>query len=103
MSSYLSNYQRDIDIIVRVASYWGLQLNSGKFSVKRFTCKNSFIERLDIAQFKGYYVRRVGFPFVDSFEDLGIIVDTKLKFHEHISSIVGRSSRISVNLLNSTL
>ena len=42
-------------------------------------------------------------PFVDSCKDLGISVDTELKFHGHIRSIVGKSSGMSVNLLNSTL
>ena len=41
-------------------------------------------------------------PFVYSCKDLGILVDTELKLHGHIRSIVGKSSEISVNLLNST-
>ena len=42
-------------------------------------------------------------PFVDSFKDFGALVDTELKFYGHIRSIVGKSSGMSVNLLNSTL
>ena len=42
-------------------------------------------------------------PFVDSCKDFGILVDTELKFHRHIRSIVGKSSGMSVNLLNSML
>ena len=42
-------------------------------------------------------------PFVDSFKDLGILVDTEIKCHGHFRSIVETSSGMSVNLLNSTL
>ena len=45
----------------------------------------------------------MGLPLVESCEDLSILVDTELKFDGHIRSIAGKSSRISVNLLNSTL
>ena len=57
----------------------------------RFIRKKSSIERLDIAQFGSYYVRGVSLPFIDSCKDLGISVDTELKFHVHIRSIVGKS------------
>ena len=49
------------------------------------------------------YVRGESLPFVDSWKDLGILVDTELKFHWHNRSIVGKSSGTSVNLLNSTI
>ena len=41
--------------------------------------------------------------FVYSCKDSGILVDTEFKFHGHIRSIVGKSSGMSVNLLNSML
>ena len=52
--------------------------------------------------FGSYFVRGVGLLFVDSCKNLGILVDTELKFHRHIRSIVGKSSRMLVNLLNLT-
>ena len=69
----------------------------------RFTRKKSSIEKLDITYSGSYYVRGLGLQFIDSCKDLGILVDTELEFHVHIESIVGRSSGMSVNLLNSTL
>ena len=69
----------------------------------RFACKKFSMETLDIAQFGRYYVRGVGLPFVDSHWDLGILVDTELKFHGRIRSIVVKSFRMSVNLPNSML
>ena len=69
----------------------------------RFARKKSSIERLNISQFESYNVCEVGLPFGDSCKDLGILVDTELILHGHIRSIVGKSSGISVNLLNWTL
>ena len=62
----------------------------------RFAPKKSSIERLDIAQFRNYYVRGVGLQFVDSCKDLGILVDAELKFYGLSRSIVGKSSGMSV-------
>ena len=64
---------------------------------------NLSIERLDIVPFGSFYVCGVCLLFVYSCKDLSILVDTELKFHGHIRSIVEKSSRMSVNLLNSTL
>ena len=72
-----------------------------QLSAEKCCIKKSYI-KFDIAQFRSYYVRGVGSPFVDSCKDLDIIVDTGLKFHGYIRSIVEKSSGISVNLLNST-
>ena len=33
-----------------------------------------------LSEFGSYYVCGVGWPFVDSFKDLGILVDTELNF-----------------------
>ena len=41
-------------------------------AVTRFARYKSSIEGLHVAQFGIYYVRGVGFPFVDSCNDLGI-------------------------------
>ena len=102
MSSNLSICQRDIDNIFHVASSWILQLNAEKCCVMRFALKKSHIGRLDKYQFESYYVLGVGLPFVDSWKDLGILVDTELKFYGHIRFIVGEISGMSVNLLNLT-
>ena len=74
--------------------------NAEKSCVIRFVRKKASIDRVDIAQLGSYYVHGVSLPFG---LDLGILVDTKLKFHMHIKSIVGKSSGMSLNLLNSTL
>ena len=89
-----------IIIIINVSKRWqGCIWNIGIYSCSQ----KSSIERLDIAQFGSSYVRGVGLPFVDSCKDLGVLVDAELKFHGHIRYIVGRSSGMSVNLLNLTL
>ena len=58
---------------------------------------------IDIAQFGSYYVREVGLPFVDSCKDLSILVDTELKSHGYIRSIVVKYFGISVNVLKLNL
>ena len=55
-----------------------------------FSRKKSFIESLDIAEFRSH-------------KELCILVDTELNFHGHIRYIVEKSSGMSVNSLNSTL
>ena len=69
----------------------------------RFARKKSSIESRDITQFGSHYVRGVGLSFADSCKVLDVLVDTELRFHVHIRSIIGKSSAMSVNLLNSTL
>ena len=47
---------------------------------------------LNITQFGSYYVC---LPFVFLLKDLGKLVDTDLKFHVHIISIVGNVCKIT--------
>ena len=77
------------DTLVHIASSWGSQLNAEKCCVTRFSRKKFSIEKLDITQFRSYYVRGGGVcRFLDSCKDLGILVNTQLKLHEHIRSIL---------------
>ena len=103
ISSDLSSCQIDIDTVVHAASSRGLQLDAEKFCVMRFARKKSSIKILDITQFQSYYVRGMDLPFVYSRKDLAILLDTELQFHGHIRSLIGKSSEMLVNLLNSTL
>ena len=41
--------------------------------------------------------------FVNSYRDLGIVVDSSLKFHAHIDLIAGRVGSMMSNLLRSTV
>ena len=52
----------------------------------RFTREKSSIDRLEIALFGSYYISEVGLLLVDLCMDLGILVDTELKFYAHIET-----------------
>lgn len=50
-----------------------------------------------------YYIQGEAIPRVPSHKDLGVIVDTSLKFHLHVRSVVNKSAGLSANILKSTL
>lgn len=52
---------------------------------------------------KLFLVGSQNFSFVLSHKDLGVIVDTSLRFHTHVGIIVNKASGLSTNLLCSTL
>ena len=41
--------------------------------------------------------------FVNVYKDLGVYVDVKLRFHEHVNLVVGRASSMISNLLRCTV
>ena len=41
--------------------------------------------------------------FVKVYKDLGVYVDVKLRFHEHVNLVVGRASSMMSNLLRCTV
>ena len=49
-----------------------------------------------------YYIQDLQIPIVSSHKDLGVLVDSSLRFHLHIKSIVSKASGLSANLLRST-
>ena len=50
-----------------------------------------------------YHINNVKLDFVDSYKDLGVIIDTSLKFHDHIRTVVGRMGGLLNDLLRSTV
>ena len=100
MSADLVSCQSDIDRLCCVSSSWGLILNSEKCVSIRF--QRGFVDwdRVGLSDYSLY-----GQPIqkVSSHRDLGVIVDNKLKFHEHIRSVVDKASGLSANILRSTL
>ena len=49
------------------------------------------------------FSRGVALGFVDSCRDLGVVVDSKLKFHKHVDAVVGKAAGMMSNLLRSTV
>ena len=98
----LSLVQRNIDTIFQVASSWGLYLNSEKTCAMRFSRGGAFVSPVN-PDHSGYHIGGMAIPFVYSSRDLGIIIDSQLKFHEHVRSVATKCSGLSSNILNSTL
>ena len=92
--------QDDLDSIVRISSSWNLRLNPSKCVVMRFGrgCAREVSE--DDTR---YHINGHELEFVSTYRDLGVIVDTDLRFHAHISTVVGKAGALMGDLLRSTI
>ena len=88
--------QRDIDLIVGTALSWGLELNVSKCSVLRCGTYPSNRDQ-PLYRIGGHVL-----PLVESSPDLGVTVDSTLKFHRHIDQLVGKAAGLALNILGST-
>jgi hypothetical protein len=99
--SGVSALQRDLDVVCSVAASWNLRLNADKCVVMRFS--RGFKEWNEMDPLSRYSLNGVELKFVQSHRDLGVTVDTKLRFHQHVREVVGRASGLANNLLRSTV
>ena len=97
----LNSSQCDINEVVSTAQSWGLTLNSSKSVAIRFQRGN--IDWNLLGPYSDYYINNMKIKFVTSHSDLGIIIDSSLRFHDHIHSIVSKANGLASNLLRSTL
>ena len=97
---YSLTLQRDLDGIDAVSSSWNLKLNSNpeKCVVMRFDRDLS-----DDDAVNQYFLRGVPLKYVRSHRDLGVTVDTSLRFHNHIKLTAQKAGGLSNNLLRSTV
>ena len=96
-----SSCQHDIDNIYSVATSWGLDLNREKCVVLRF--HRGAVAWQEIGALAHYTLTDQTISMVTSHKDLGVTIDSSLRFHLHIRSIVNKASGLSTNLLRSTL
>ena len=89
--------QRDITALNDISSSWDLRLNKEKCVVMRFQRK-SHPHPPPL-----YYIGDSPIRVTPSHPDLGVLVDSSLKFHNHISSTVHKAAGLSQNLLKSTV
>ena len=89
--------QSDIDRLSSTAASWGLHMNVKKCQVLRFS--RSFPNLVPPA----YTLDGTPIPSVDSASDLGVLVDTSLKFHNHIRSLAHKANGLAYSLLKSTV
>ena len=95
--SSVAEVQRDIDVLHSTAASWGLNMNPGKCAVIRFPSKISVHTPVR------YMLNGHLLLSVSSHSDLGTIIDSDLKFHKHIQSVVHKAGGLAQNLLKSTV
>ena len=93
----INSSQKDIDTLLSTSCSWGLKINQEKCAVMRFKRKSH--------QFPPprYLIDHSPIPFVVSHSDLGVLVDSELKFHGHISKTAKKAAALSQNVLKSTV
>ena len=100
-STYLhdsANLQSDIDIITSRAASWGLNFAVHKCVHLRFVRPFSSLPPVI-----PYTINSRPIPLQESTLDLGIRVDTSLRFHDHISSIAAKAFGVSNNIARGTV
>lgn len=93
--------QADLNIFHDVACSWNLSLNPGKCVIMRFT--RHFAGWDSLGNGATYHLGGSRLEFVESHRDLGVVVDTTLRFHHHVRSVVQKAAGLSSNLLRSTV
>ena len=91
------NLQLDLDMFSTRAESWNLTLDANKCVVMRFGSSTPS------DQGTGYSINGQHMSFVNSHKDLGVIVDTKMRFHEHVRGVVNRSKGLVNQLLRGTI
>ena len=94
--SSVHSVQNDIDVLHTTALSWGLQINVKKSVVLRFS-------RSRPDQIPVYTLNGLALPAADTAPDLGVTVDTELKFHSHVQATAHKASGLSHSLLKATV
>ena len=90
-------FQRDITALQEISTSWDLRLNEEKCVVMRFQRKSHPPPP------PVYYIGGSPIRVTLSHSDLGVLIDTSLKFHQHISTTVRKAAGLSQNLLKCTV
>ena len=83
--------QRDIAILYKWSKTWLLNFNVSKCYLLHFG---------PIHCYGRYYINGSEITSTESFKDLGIIVDSSLKFHMHTSTVAARANQMSTSHLS---
>ena len=90
--------QSDLDRVCAVAKSWNLRLNIDKCVVMRFGACNAG-NNLDCS----YNLDGQLLKFVTSQRDFGVLVYSRLHFHDHVCKVVRKARGLSSELLQSTI
>jgi len=91
-----TSLQQDLDNLYRISSSWNLRLNPNKCVLMRFGTA-VYSEGKD----SGYVLGGSSLKLVRTHRDLGLLIDSSLRFHPHIAEIVRKSSGLANQLLRS--
>ena len=89
--------QHDINLLCRTAASWGLHMNVKKCAVLRFARSSALTEP------PSYSLNGIPIPLVSSASDLGVLVDSGLKFHAHVRTVSHKAGGLAYSLLKSTV
>lgn len=89
--------QNDIDTLHATAASWCLKINPSKCAVLRFARPRASLPP------PVYFLDGQQIPHVETYCDLGVVVDQQLKFHDHIRTVVQKASGLSHSFLKSTV
>lgn len=93
----IDHCQSDISKLENTASSWGLRLNQEKCATIRFQRKAC------TAPPPEYFISGTKIKVVDSHPDLGVLIDSDLKFHSHILNTAHKAGGLIHSLLKSTV
>jgi hypothetical protein len=93
--------QSDLDRVYTVSSSWNLSLNPDKCVVLRFSRR--FVGLAELGGGVMYSLGGSELQFSEAHRDLGVLVDTKLKFHVHVRDVVRKAAGLCNSLLRSTV
>ena len=91
--------QQDLDQLYEISSSWNLRLNLDKCVVMKFGSCTTISSGTN----SGYLLGGNPLKLVHTHKDLGVIIDSDLRFHAHTASIVGKATGLLHQLLRSTV
>ena len=97
----IAQLQQNISLVCSRSESWGLKFNTDKCAVLRF--QRSYVDWTLLGPYSSYYINNIPIKFVQSYVDLGIMVDLSLRFHQHIYNITNKAGGLATNLLKSTV
>ena len=97
----ISVVQRDINSLIKVAESWDLKINADKTKIMSFG--TNLRQSYDLGPCSSYTVKGKPVSFSSAAVDLGITVDTSLRFHHHIQNLVSKAAGLAHSFIKSTL
>ena len=82
-----------------ISRSWSLYLNPTKCVVMRFGSRSAY----ESGSNSGYRLDGVPLNLVRTHRDLGVLIDSSLRFHPHVASIVQKASSLINQILRSTV